>query len=515
MKTVQILPHWALVGVLILFGFPAQLYAVPEISLARAFTKNGQRLSLTIAVASSAPACFIALYASPSKSELNGTEIGGTPLTSVGAASLEVELVVPKLKRIAGASSKKVHLISEISCVGDSARSRSNIVTLILKPKFSSSVNSVKQWISQLKSKLLKPKLKLEDRFPALSFSAPVDLQTPPDGSGRLFVVEQAGLIKVFGNDPAVSASGTFIDLSSRIETGGERGLLGLSFHPDFTTNGFFFVHYTKKSTGAIVIARYHVDNATPNQADAASELVILEVAHPVSNHNAGQLAFGGDGFLYLGMGDGGGGGDPSENGQNRSVLLGKLLRIDVNSTSGALNYAIPSSNPFVGNIIGAREEIFALGLRNPWRFSFDPPTGRLWLADVGQNAFEEVNLIVSGGNYGWNTMEGKHCFDPASACDQIGLILPLAEYSHAIGESVSGGHVYRGSNIGSLSGAYLFADFVSGRIFALRHDGLPTAELTTLLDTELNISSFGMDGAGEQYVVSYGDGKIYRINKS
>lgn len=491
---------------------PITLHAFPAATLSGTFSKHGKSLSLVADITNPEPQCFLALFGSSKKSKLNESTPGGIPLTSISADSSQVTLNLTKLDRLQGDSRKKVYLTSLVSCVGEDQTAKSNIVTLLLPVQDSSSIESPKSWITQIKSKLLKPKIVLEDRFPALTFSEPVDLQSAPDDSPRLFVVEKAGRIKVFPNNASVTSTDTFLDITSKVDVDGERGLLGLAFHPDFASNGYFFLHYSKKTTGEIVIARYHVDSGTPNQADSASELVILEVAHPVSNHNAGQLAFGGDGFLYLGMGDGGGGGDPDENGQNLGVLLGKILRIDINSTSGSLNYAIPSGNPFAGNISGTREEIFAIGVRNPWRFSFDIPTERLWLADVGQSEFEEVDLVESGKNYGWNTMEAAHCYDPSSGCDQSGLTLPVAEYSHDVGSSITGGYVYRGANVKLLSGAYLFADFVTGKLFALRKDGLPQVQVNKLLETELNVSSFGVDSEGEHYLVSYSDGKLYRI---
>lgn len=297
----------------------------------------------------------------------------------------------------------------------------------------------------------------------------------------------------------------------------GEQGLLGLAFPPDFTATGFFFVYYSGAScpvTGAAMcsrLARYTVNNplAIPAVADPNSEELVFELAQPFSNHNAGQLSFGvDDDFLYVALGDGGSGGDPQGNGQNRNTLLGSLLRIDVSTTGTGLdpNYSIPANNPLVGQA-NVREEIFAFGLRNPYRFSIDAPPGqaqRIWLADVGQDAVEEVNVIVSGGNYGWNTMEGSQCFPPASGCDQTGLILPVTEYGHNVGQSITGGYVYRGSRLPEVVGRYFFADFVSGVLFSAELTGPNSASQRNLGGLGFNPSSFGIDFNGEVYVLEF-----------
>ncbi len=350
-----------------------------------------------------------------------------------------------------------------------------------------------------------------EVAFPRLRFERPVDLQDPGDGSGRLFVVEQAGTIRVFENRPETAEVPVFLDIRSRIDDrGNEQGLLGLAFHPDFRSNGYFYVNYTAAGPDRTVIARYRADPLDPDRADPASARVLLEFAQPYANHNGGQLAFGPDGCLYIAVGDGGSGGDPQGNGQNRATLLGSILRIDVDRPSGGRAYGIPPDNPYAGNGAGFREEIYAYGLRNPWRISFDPETGRLWAADVGQDRYEEIDLIEKGGNYGWNVMEGAHCYG-GSGCDRSGLIPPVWEYGRSQGGSITGGHVYRGPSLPSLQGAYVYADFVSGRIWALRTDGSGEPRNELLADTDLSISSFGVDGHGELYLCAF-DGRIYRL---
>ena len=271
------------------------------------------------------------------------------------------------------------------------------------------------------------PAYKTTVAFPGLSFTRPVDLQYPPDNTNRIFVVEQAGVISVFPNDKSASTRNTFLDIREKVDDqGNEEGLLGLAFHPDYKTNGYFYVNYTAANPNRTVISRFKVSSADPGQADPASEMELLTFAQPYSNHNGGQVSFGPDGFLYIAVGDGGSGGDPQDHGQNRSTLLATILRIDVNKQEDGKPYGIPADNPFAGNNQGYREEIYAYGLRNPWRFSFDAANGRLWTGDVGQNAYEEIDIVEKGGNYGWNTMEGNHCFEPKSGCDRAGLKPPV-----------------------------------------------------------------------------------------
>lgn len=354
----------------------------------------------------------------------------------------------------------------------------------------------------------------IEDAFPNLTFVRPVGIEHAHDGSNRLFVVEKPGSISVFENHPAVAAKTTFLNIHTRVdEGGGEEGLLGLAFHPEFPDSPYCYVNYTATSPERTVISRFALVDSNPDAADPASEFVLLEIGQPFPNHNGGQIVFGPDGYLYIGLGDGGSANDPLGNGQNLATLLGALLRIDVNAPSGSLNYTIPPDNPYVGNVMGYREEIYAHGLRNPWRFSFDPATGWLWLGDVGQGDYEEIDIIEKGNNYGWNTMEGLHCFDPPVGCDMTGLTLPIWEYAHTPAlRSVTGGFVYRGSlNLG-LVGKYIYADYNAGTFYALEYDGMGPATNTQLLDTSKFVSTLGVDENNELYFASYGEGKIYRI---
>ena len=346
------------------------------------------------------------------------------------------------------------------------------------------------------------------EAFPNLTFDQPVFLTH--GGDSRIFVVERDGRILVFPDDSLATSTGVFLDLSAQVETGGgEQGLLGLVFHPQYSATGRFYVNYSEQGTGKTIVSEFTV-SSDPNLADTNSEQVLLQVNQPFSNHNGGMLAFGPDGLLYIGMGDGGSGGDPQNHGQDRTTLLGAMLRIDINSVSAPNQYGIPPTNPLVGNSQGFREEIFAYGLRNPWRFSFDDLTGDLWLGDVGQNAIEEIDLIVIGGNYGWNIMEGTQCF-LSSNCGQTGLELPVVEYDHSLGQSVTGGYVYRGQKFPGLQGYYLYGDFISGRIWRLNTVS-PAQGVEELIDTNINISSFGVNQENELFLLDYGSGKIFTI---
>lgn len=339
--------------------------------------------------------------------------------------------------------------------------------------------------------------------------NAPVDLQPANDGTGRLFVVEQAGTIRVVSNASLLPTP--FLDIHSKVDFGGEKGLLGLAFHPNYQQSRRFYLNYDRVVSGQMqtVISEFQASTTDPNQADPASERILFTVDQPFPNHKGGQLAFGPDGFLYIGLGDGGSAGDPLGNGQSLQTLLGKMLRIDVDHSSPGLPYAIPSDNPFLNGT--DRGEIWAYGLRNPWRFSLDPGSGRLFVGDVGQDKSEEIDILQRGGNFGWNIMEGLHCFNPASGCNMNGLILPITEYDHSQGDAVIGGYVYRGTAIPQMVGTYLFSDFETGTIWGLVENPPGTWTRSQLLATGKNISSFGRDEAGELYVLDY-SGTLLRI---
>ncbi|MEO8340173.1 MAG: PQQ-dependent sugar dehydrogenase [Nitrospirota bacterium] len=338
-----------------------------------------------------------------------------------------------------------------------------------------------------------------------VALKSPVFLTHAGDQSGRLFIVEQLGTIRIVERGRLLKAP--FLDITERVLSGAERGLLGLAFHPEYHENGRFFVNYTRKHDGATVIAEYHRSNQG-NLADREEHPLLL-VPQPYSNHNGGMIAFGPDGYLYIGMGDGGSGGDPQNRAQNTDELLGKLLRIDVNTRPP---YGIPANNPRVGG--QGRPEIFAMGLRNPWRFSFDRKTGNLWLADVGQDEWEEVNVVTKGGNYGWRIMEGLHCFNLEEPCGKERFASPVLEYGHQGGRcSITGGYVYRGSAIPALVGVYIYGDYCSGEIFAVRtvEGGRVEGKPWMMLRTDAAISSLGEDERGEIYMLDR-NGALYQF---
>jgi glucose/arabinose dehydrogenase len=362
--------------------------------------------------------------------------------------------------------------------------------------------------------------------FAALEFDSPVAmLQAPNDGS-RWFVVQQSGLIRTFENDPDVATAEDFVDLGARVHREGEAGLLGMAFHPDFATNGRVYLNFSELVGGQIRSVTAEFTSMDGGQTlDPGSERDLLVVTKPAANHNGGNLAFGPDGLLYVGLGDGGGSGDPQGNAQNPQRLLGKMLRIDVDSRPGGAPYGIPVDNPFVGNALcnaggtGTANcpEIFATGFRNPWRWSFDRQSGELWVADVGQGDWEEVDVVARNGNYGWDTREGAHCFEPASGCSTAGLTDPVAEYSHALGFSITGGYVYRGGQATDVAGNYVFGDF-GGMIAWLEPDGAGGFTLRQLAEQgctppgatgALQSSAFAEDLDGELYLLDYGRGEI------
>ena len=344
----------------------------------------------------------------------------------------------------------------------------------------------------------------------AQGMDQPLFLAAPPGDTRRLFIVERPGRIRII--EDGVQLGTPFLDITSLTSLQGERGLLGMAFHPDHDQNGQVFVHYTAVGSGGTRIARYTV-SADPNVADAGSGTIVLTASQPFSNHNGGAIAFGPDGMLYIALGDGGSGGDPLGHGQNLGSLLGSVLRIDVDSGAP---FVIPATNPFVGQA-GARGEIWAYGLRNPWRMSFDRATGDLYIADVGQSDVEEVDVQLatsSGGeNYGWNIMEGSTCFG-AAACQSDGLVLPVAEYTHEDGCSITGGYVYRGTAISSIVGRYFYGDFCSGFVRSfLLSNGQATDPIdhTSQIGPGGSIVSFGEDGAGELYVITI-EGSVFRL---
>ncbi len=338
----------------------------------------------------------------------------------------------------------------------------------------------------------------------------PLGLEKPP-GDARLFVVEQPGTIRIIKNGALLS--GTFLDIRSLVNFDGqEQGLLGMAFHPNYSTNRKFYVNYNRDNgTRQTVIAEFQASASDPDQADPTTERDLLVINQPFTNHKGGQLVFGADGLLYIGLGDGGiPPTDPNNSGQNLNTLLGKMLRIGVDPPfTGSLQYAIPPDNPFVGG--GGLPEIYAYGLRNPWRFTLERGGSRIFVADVGESSWEEVDILQNGGNYGWSVMEGDHCFNPPTGCDTSNKVLPIIEYPHTVGIAVIGGYVYKGSAIPSLANKYIFGD-LTGKIFSLTEAPANTWTRADLLSTNLTISSLGQDNNGEMYVLDYGGGNVLKL---
>lgn len=362
------------------------------------------------------------------------------------------------------------------------------------------------------------PEIAIGQVFTQLAFNQPVALKQAPGDSTRWFVVEKSGFVRVFANNASASSSSVFLDISAVVNSAGEGGLLGMAFHPDFPATPEVFVSYTRTGSGTPLVSYvsrfYSADNGLT--LDPGVEDIILTLAQEQNNHNGGDLRFGPDGSLYAAFGDSGGSGDPREYAQNTTILHGSIVRVNVDGNSP---YEIPAGNPFSGNALCAQgvggaecPEIFAWGLRNPWRFSFDASTGRLWAGDVGQGNWEEIDVIAVGENYGWNVREGAHCYPPGSTCAST-FTDPITEYDHSMGDrSVTGGYVYRGSAIPDLQGWYVFGDFVSGRIFAIPESSQPGVVPDRLLDTDLSIVSFAQDNDGELYVLDFGVGTIHEV---
>jgi glucose/arabinose dehydrogenase len=345
---------------------------------------------------------------------------------------------------------------------------------------------------------------------------APLAIVNAGDGSGRLFVAEQGGRIRIVRNgqvEPAV-----FLDIGAQISSGGERGLLGLAFHPRYPDDPRVFVDYTDRE-GDTRVSSFTLDPADPDRLDPGSEVNLLHIAQPFANHNGGAVVFDQDGFLLVAMGDGGSGGDPQGNGQSLTTLLGKILRIDIDQgadqAAGRL-YGIPADNPFADGGAERRPEIWLSGLRNPWRMSVDRATGDLWLGDVGQNAWEEIDVqrvaAAGGTNFGWNRMEGTHCFEPEQGCEDPSLVLPVSDYGHDLGCTVIGGNVYRGTAQAALVGGYVFGDYCSGRLFAIDAASDAYQSPVEVARTDRNLSAFGEDEAGELYVTDIGGGELLRV---
>lgn len=476
---------------------------ISDFSIHAGVRKDVQSLGISLSLSgTSLIGCTYSLYSSASSSQLSQSPINGKLIASGSIENGITQLQANALDWVKVKS--KAYFKAELDCSTESATSAIADVRLAA---LDTGTISPKAWVAQLRKKIKSKNLRLVNAYPDLTFTQPLDFQ---HSGSRIFVAEQDGKIQEIIS--AGSAIRTFIDISSKITTSTERGLIGFVLHPNFADNGYFYVRYSQVGTGNTIISRFQATAPDFLQASADTEVALLNLEQPSPIHKGGAMAFGSDGYLYLGVGDGGGAGDPNGNGQKRTTLLGKLLRIDVDSTANGENYAIPADNPFVGNNSGYKEEIFAYGFRNPWKFSFDSTTGDIWLADVGQDKFEEVNLVQKGKNYGWKIMEGKSCYSPRSGCNTAGLVKPIVDYPREMGHSITGGYVYRGTAVPALSGLYVFGDFTLGRIYTLKKG---TKRIRDLFTSGLYVSSFGVDQDNELYVVSFGDGKIYKFSES
>ncbi len=352
------------------------------------------------------------------------------------------------------------------------------------------------------------PGVRLQRVFGQLTISSPVLMLQAPNDDSSWYIVEKRGTVLRVTVNGGVAQSSVFLDITDRVESGpNEAGFLGMAFHPQYASNGRVYLSYTTSNPSLTSVISRVTRSADGNSLQADSEEVLLTVNQPYSNHNGGHIAFGPDSFLYVGFGDGGSGGDPQGHAQNTQTLLGSMLRLDVNS---AAPYGIPTTNPFVSGEQG-RAEIYAWGLRNPWRWSFDRTTGALWVADVGQNSWEEINIISAPGNFGWNPKEGTRCYQSTN-CSNPDFIDPVIEYSHEYGCSVTGGYVYRGSAMPSLQGTYLYSDYCSGVLWGGRDNGNGGYESFEILSTQLNVASFAEGNDGEIYIIHLG-GEIYRLS--
>lgn len=503
-----------MVGVLTIWGSSFSFAAAFKTEVQ--YARRSRTVTISLNSSSSLEGCTTNLFGSR-----HSAEVAGTP--KVSSRILSKQLIsstgtvtfassnLPRLLRAGSGGSAKMNFYvrAKVQCGSNVVFGR---IAKLPIPTVERNAVSFEQWRKVLKRKIAFAEVFLNRILKDVSFSRPLDLQNAGDGSNRIFIVEQGG--KIWAVKPEESSDKSlFLDISDRISDGQEQGLLGLAFHPNFKQNGFFYVNYTEKGSASTVIARFTANQGL-NTAEATTEQRLLTVEQPYPNHKGGALAFGNDGMLYFGLGDGGSAGDPLGNGQNRSTLLGDVMRIDVDNTSGSNNYAIPSDNPYVGNTQGFREEIFAYGFRNPFKLSFDKNTGKLWVGDVGQDSVEEIDIVESAGNYGWNITEGNQCYPPNKNCDKSGLKTPIDVLEREEAHSIIGGYVYRGSKVPKLLGKYIFADFVFGDVWKLAFDSSP-AKRERIFETDMLISSLGVDEQSELYLLSFLDGKIYRFESS
>lgn len=488
---------------------PLVANAVPSIKL-----RGKENLAISFISKNSDINCSYELFTSDRRKKITGSnpEISSSIISDQYLpTSRRATYLIKSIAKIKSARSNIFFRLKE-QC-GDII-TYSKITKKNFAPDTSDTKVRLKKWLKILKEDIPFSNIKI-NKFSDSKFTRPIDIKNAGDNSGRLFIAQQTGIISILSSDG--SLIGEFLNISSKTTNSGERGLLSLAFDPDFTNNRYVYLHYTEKETDDSIIARYTVSESNPNRVDAGSELIILRVTQPFTNHNGGAILFGADGYLYICLGDGGSAGDPEGNGQNRETLLGSILRINVISSTEMTPYQIPESNPFYGNDQNFKDEIYAYGFRNPWKASFDSENNVFWVADVGQFTIEEVNNVTIGENYGWNIVEGDRCYENDN-CDKSGLTPPVFTYNRdqtkpIYGQSVTGGYVYRGQKIKNLYGRYIFGDFVSRRIFLLDDIyGDTSSRWLKNVGKALSVSSFGVDEEGELYVANYGDSTIYKF---
>ncbi|MBX7136887.1 MAG: PQQ-dependent sugar dehydrogenase [Oligoflexia bacterium] len=472
-------------------------------------TKSRERLDFAASYNFDPVACTAALVAGLTQTAVQARGISLLTLPMTSASYSVSALSVQPIATLAAPT--RVFFAIRADCPQGEIRSNVEAVTPAVSRR--SPYVTRNQWIAHLKDRFSLNRNALSDRFPALTFTGAVDIKSPADSSNRIFVVEKAGKVKVFLNDPAVASAETGLDLTSQVLSSGiERGLLGLAFHPNFAANGYIYLYYTRNPDGASILSRFTLNPSSSNTVDSTSELVLLAVSQPKLEHKGGALVFGSDGYLYVSLGDGGGQGDPARNGQKKNGYLAKILRLDVDHSENGMNYAIPSDNPFANASSGFIPETFAYGFRNPWRMSFDTESGRLIAGDVGQFKHEEIDLVQAGKNYGWSIMEGDACYRPVHDCKRRGLQPPLRDYERDLGSAIIGGYVYRGALLPALVGQYIYGDFSSGYVFALNLNNIRQPTNSILVASALFPAAFGVDPAGEILVASYQTGKLYRL---
>ena len=496
--------------------FTGDLFAQSQPNIAITSLSQGERLQIEIEPSANAQNavginCSYTVYAARKRRRITGNN------PNLNTAIL-IDQVIPKtgatflitdLQRLRrrDTTRRRFHFRALEDCGGSLLFST---IRRRLFPTRESNSLTNRAWREQLKEELPFSHLTVRNAFPNINLTQITDIRHANDGSDRLFLVQQTGIISVITNDSNTSTIDTFLDITDLTTASGERGLYSIAFHPNFANNNYIYVHYTGINSGDTTVSRFTVDASNPNSVDPSTALTIFSAPQPFPIHNGGSILFGPDNFLYIMYGDGGEQGDPNSLAQNRSNPYGSILRLDINNPSNGENYGIPSSNPYAGNTSGFLEEIYAYGLRNPWRASFDRFSGELWIGDVGFRTFEEINRVNLGDNLGWPILEGESCRTPG--CDTNGLTLPLHAYGRRLGASVTGGYVYRGSVTPSLFGSYIFGDFTAGNLFLYKEESINASPFRRFISTESFISTFGEDEAGELYFADYGGGSIFQI---